>query len=268
VNEYVLGNKELGELKRLAFQHEVWRAETDLLLERTAIGAGSRVIDLGCGPGFLALDLARRVGAQGKVLALDSSEVFVAHLRRQAEELELDNIEVLQADVLQCSLPAAESDVVVCRWLLMFLPDPESVVRKALRALRTGGMLAVMDYSPFLDISLSPRVESFDRVYRAVARLIEKFGGDPNVGGRVPGMMRAAGFVGIDCQPVSRSDVPGSPLWEWIQQTGTNHGNLVEHGLLSAAELADYHAAMEHAEASGGVLFTAPTVQTIVGRKP
>ncbi len=266
MNEYVLRDREARELQRLEFQHNVWKKETDALLDRAGVGDGCHVIDLGCGPGFLTIDLARRVGPDGNVTAIDSSELFVTHLQRQALTLGLHNIEALKADVLDCPLP--EADAIVCRWLLMFLPDPEYVVRTAWKVLRPGGVLAVMDYHPFLDISLSPRILAFDRVYRAVVRLIETFGGDPNVGGRVPGMMRDAGFVDVDCQPITRTDIPGSPLWEWIVRTGENHVNLVEHGLLSAGELAEYHAAMKHAEASEGVLFSSPTVQAIVGRKP
>ena len=82
------------------------------------------------------------------------------------------------------------------------------------------------------------------------------------------GRSSSTATVEIDCEPIRRSDIPGSPLWEWIQQTGRNHGNLVEHGLLSAEELAEYHAAMKRAEEVDGVRFAAPTVQTIVGRKP
>ena len=82
---YVLGTHG-EELERLRFQHELWRPLAEAAWERADLRAGERVLDLGAGPGFAAMDLARRVGPQGQVLALEHSPAYVTAGRRLAAE--------------------------------------------------------------------------------------------------------------------------------------------------------------------------------------
>src|SRR5262247_4321582 len=81
--EYVLGTDD-GELQRLGFQHRVWSAPAFALWERAGVHAGASVLDVGCGPGYGSMDLARLVGEHGRVLGVDLSERFLEHLRAEA----------------------------------------------------------------------------------------------------------------------------------------------------------------------------------------
>jgi SAM-dependent methyltransferase len=199
------------------------------------------------------------VAGRGRVRAIAAIEVTswgIAH------------VEVVRGDLLGWEAPAGRYDAAVCRWVLMFLPDPAAVIRRAFTALRPGGALGVLEYFPFLDIALEPGDEIFDRIYRAVARLIRDAGGDPDVGSRVPAMLQEAGFTAVEARAIRRSDAPASPLWEWIVDTGENHRNLVENGLITADDLARYYALLEDRERREMGRFIAPTVQSIVARKP
>ena len=69
---YLLGT-DAAEGRRLEAQHRVWASDTGDLWDRARFEPGTRLLDLGCGPGFAAIDLARRVGAGGGVLAVDES---------------------------------------------------------------------------------------------------------------------------------------------------------------------------------------------------
>ena len=64
----------------------VWRAEQLRLLEPAGIAPGHRVVDLGCGPGFLSLAVAEIVGASGAVHGVDINARFVADATRRAHE--------------------------------------------------------------------------------------------------------------------------------------------------------------------------------------
>ena len=75
--DYILGTHR-DELERLRFQHELWRPICQAAWDRAGFAAGQRVLDLGAGPGFAALDLARLVGPRGRVLALERSGDYVA----------------------------------------------------------------------------------------------------------------------------------------------------------------------------------------------
>jgi ubiquinone/menaquinone biosynthesis C-methylase UbiE len=74
--DYVLGTND-EEIGRLGLQHRVWR---DIVLDcwrRARITSGSRVLDVGAGPGYATLDLAEIVGPTGQVVAIERSNRFV-----------------------------------------------------------------------------------------------------------------------------------------------------------------------------------------------
>ena len=62
-----------------------WRPRMAPLLEPAGIAAGERVVDFGCGPGMLSLELAKRVGAGGRVHAVDLNPEFLARTERNAQ---------------------------------------------------------------------------------------------------------------------------------------------------------------------------------------
>ncbi len=100
-----------------------------------------RVLDLGAGPGALALAAAR---AGCRVTAVEPSAAAVAHLRRQAAREGLD-VTVEERRVRAGAFPEGSFDAVVAVGLLMFLGREEAyaVLRRMQEAVRPGGLLAV-----------------------------------------------------------------------------------------------------------------------------
>ena len=58
-------------MERLGDQHRVWAEDNRRLLTRAGFGDGATLLELGCGPGYTTLDLARVVGPSGRVIAVD-----------------------------------------------------------------------------------------------------------------------------------------------------------------------------------------------------
>jgi len=72
--KYILGTED-DELTRLERQHEVWKKETQTLYSAAEFSEGQTLLDLECGPGFTTLDLQKRVGETGQVIAVDTVAV-------------------------------------------------------------------------------------------------------------------------------------------------------------------------------------------------
>jgi SAM-dependent methyltransferase len=72
--EYVLGTHD-DEVSRLALQHRVWRPRALDAWRRAGFMVGQTLLDLGCGPGHAAADLAEIVGPSGRVVAIDQSRL-------------------------------------------------------------------------------------------------------------------------------------------------------------------------------------------------
>ena len=75
--DYVLGTHD-KELARLGLQHRVWRPVVLDCWQRAGITVGKRVLDIGSGPGYAAVDLAKIVGQTGEVVAIERSKTSPA----------------------------------------------------------------------------------------------------------------------------------------------------------------------------------------------
>ena len=194
--EYVLGTGD-DELARLGLQNRLWSDTVVGTWRRARIAPGERALDVGCGPGFAAFDLAHLVTPAGAVVGVDESEAFVGHANEQARRRGLPQVRARVGDVQRLEeVLAGEApfDFAYARWVLCFVSDPEAVVRGVAAALRPGGRLVVHDYFNYGSMTTAPRCESHDRAVAATMRSWRARGGDPDVGQRLPALLRAHGL--------------------------------------------------------------------------
>lgn len=124
------------------------RSATDAMLDMAGVVAGATVLDVAAGAGDQTLDIARRVGASGRVLATDLSPAILELARVNARQAALDNVATLVADAEELAVEPGCFDCAVCRLGLMLLPDPARAVRAMFQALRPGGSACVMVFGP------------------------------------------------------------------------------------------------------------------------
>ena len=166
------------------------------LLRRARIRAGMACLDMGCGAGHVALALARRVGASGRVLGIDLDPVNVASARRKAERRQLHHAAFHQADIYRFSEESA-FDRIYVRFLLTHLPDRERAVGVLARALRPGGILIVED-TDFVGSFSYPRCCAFERYVELYREVVRRRGGDPEVGPKLRALFAGAGLEPTD----------------------------------------------------------------------
>lgn len=266
---YLLGTA-IPELRRLQLQDELWRESTESLWDRADFRSGQQLLELGCGPGFSSLALARRVGTEGKVFAWDRSAAFLQHLESRAEQQGLTWIQTHQADIsadLDPSL-AGMFDGVFSRWLLCWMERPEIAIRVAFRALRPGGKLVLFDYFHYHSIDLLPHDPAFRRGIDAVEAAWCASGGNPNLGEVLPQLVRDHGFRILDQRLCKRSATPKDPLWQWPTTFFPAFmAQLVTDGFLDSTEAEAFLAAFRHSEQHPQGLFHAPPMIELVAEK-
>ena len=113
---YLLGT-DTEEGRRLETQHRLWAEETHDLWDRAGFGKGAHLLDLGCGPGFAALELADRVGTEGRVLAVDESRRFIAPLVREAGRRGIEQLTARVERAQELQLEPASLDDAYCKRL-------------------------------------------------------------------------------------------------------------------------------------------------------
>ena len=125
------------------------------LLQRWLPGShlGQKSLDIGCGPGFLAIELAK-LGFEST--GIDSCAPMLINARKNALGL---NVEFLQADAAAASFPHESFDVIASRNVVWNLPDPESAYRQWHRWLKPNGKLIIFDESIAKELPMS----RFDR---------------------------------------------------------------------------------------------------------
>ncbi|WP_193607756.1 methyltransferase domain-containing protein [Nocardioides lijunqiniae] len=145
----------------------------------------SLVLDVGCGPGSITLDLARLAHA-GSVVGIDRSETVIAEARAAAEQAGVGNVELAVGDVYALDHEAAAFDVVHAHQVLQHLSDPVAALREMGRVCRPGGLVAVRDsdYSAFTWHPAVPELSEWLDLYRDVARGNDA---EPDAGRRLKG---------------------------------------------------------------------------------
>ncbi len=127
--DYPLGYSE-QEARRLADQAALLEDLTEDVLRRAGLLHGMRVLDVGCGVGDVSLLAARLVGADGNVLGVDKASSSVETARRRVASLGVTNARFEEADLATFETNQ-EFDAVVGRLVLLYLPDPAIVLRRA-----------------------------------------------------------------------------------------------------------------------------------------
>ncbi|WP_202125047.1 class I SAM-dependent methyltransferase [Actinomadura physcomitrii] len=177
-----------------------------VLLDAAAIGAHDRVLDLGCGSGYITRRAARRAPL-GRALGVDLSAPMLARARSLTERDGVPNAEFEQGDAQVHPFPDAAFDAAVSRFGVMFFADPVAAFGNVRRALRDGGRLA------FLAMA-SPAGTDLGTVFAAIGPRPAAVTGhagpmsmsDPD---RVRAILDAAGFRDVSCRTVHAEQVWG-----------------------------------------------------------
>lgn len=172
-----------------------WRtAENSAGYLLPALRPGLDLLDIGCGPGTITVDLARRV-APGRVVGVDRASEVVAQAKAYASRQGV-SIDWHVGDAYALPFPDASFDVVHAHQLLQHLSDPVRALAEMRRGLRPGGVLAARDsdYASFAWAPADPRLTRWLEVYRAVAR---RNGAEPDAGRFLKGWALDAGFANV-----------------------------------------------------------------------
>jgi SAM-dependent methyltransferase len=111
----------------------------DAILEAVTFHPGDRVLDVACGTGSLALEMAEKVGADGHVVGIDLSGRMIEMARAGSDEATRPNVEFLRMDGEALDFPDKHFDVAVCALGLMYMPDPHRALAEMSRVTKRGG---------------------------------------------------------------------------------------------------------------------------------
>jgi SAM-dependent methyltransferase len=265
--DYILGTND-EELERLGLQHRVWRSVVLNCWQNAGITVGSKVIDIGAGPGYATIDLAGIVGPQGSVTAVERSTRYVAALRARCDQHQVDNVDIHELDLMANELPVTGRDFSWCRWVASFVSDRTLLVRKIAAALRPGGRAIFHEYGHYRTWRLSPRLPLLEEFVELIMQSWRETGGEPDVALELPSLLEKSGFSIRSVTPQIFCVRPGDFMWQWpaaFIQSGP--ARLQELGKIDQAFVDKLRAGVDEAARNENSFFVTPLVLEIVAEK-
>jgi SAM-dependent methyltransferase len=240
-----------------------WRtAENSAAYLLGHLAPGLDLLDVGCGPGTLTVDLAARV-APGRVVGVDTEAAVVAEAADHAAAAGAGNVAVLAGDFRDPGLDLAPGsfDVVHAHQVLHHLRDPVGALAAMAALARPEGIVAARE-SDYASMTWAPRSEAIDRwseMYHAVTR---QNGAQADAGRYLLGWAHDAGLTDVTYTTSTWTfATPEDRAWwaaMWAERTA--HTNLadqaVDYGIATRDELAEVAAGWQEWAAAPDAVFT------------
>jgi Methyltransferase domain len=210
--------------------------------------------------------LARRVGPRGRVVGVERDPVKLAAARAETEGAGLGNVDYREGDVTTWSEPDTY-DVVYGRFIISHLQDRQGFTVRLREALRTGGTLILEDID-FTGAFCHPPNAAFTRYCELYLKVIDRRGGDANVGPRLYQLCLGAGLREVQVQAVQPMHCGTCEEKSISLSTMVNIADAVlAEGLASAAEVAETIAGLTAFTEDPESIIGCPRVFQVRGRK-
>jgi SAM-dependent methyltransferase len=262
--EYVLGTHD-EEISRLALQHRVWRPRATAAWRRAGFTVGQTILDIGCGPGYAALDLAEIVGASGRIIAVDKSRRFLDALEAARIHRGIENISIHELDLDDGALPGVQADGAWSRWVFAFVKNPRGLLERVGSRLRKGGVFVAHEYFDYAAWRMSPPCRELEEFVRITMESWRANGGEPDIGLDLPVWLGELGFEVRTLRPIIEIVPATNFVWQWPKAYIRNGlERLVELGYLTPERAATMREKIAAREAEPHTHMITPAVVEII----
>ncbi|MCH9660972.1 MAG: methyltransferase domain-containing protein [Bacteroidetes bacterium] len=265
-NAYILGT-DAEELHRLGVQHQVWAEEAQKGWNLAQFKAGDTLLDLGSGPGFCTKELAYIAGQEGKVIGVDLSANYIAHLNHIKELYHL-NIEPILADFNEMKLQPNSLDGMYCRWAMAWLPNPDEILKNVYDALKPGATMVLHEYFEWTTHQVVPRKEHLSKAIAAAMQSFNNAPGQINIGRELPLMLTEMGMKIKGIRLMPKLATPKDVVWQWPKTFYYSYfPRLAEMGLLTFEEVQQAFADLEALEKVEAAIICCPIMVEVIAEK-
>jgi ubiquinone/menaquinone biosynthesis C-methylase UbiE len=233
---YALGYTD-AEQERLVRQAAKIAPIAERLLREAGIEPGFRVLDLGSGLGDVSMLVARLVGPSGEVIGIERDARSIARAKARVAAAGLRNVNFLNSDVNNISADEP-FDAAVGRFILMYLPDPVSVLRSVVHLVRPGGVVAFQEPSWTAMFAVGAGLPLWSRVRHLIHEILLRSGANPEMGLALYRVFQEAGLPA----PKMHLEMPLGSDADFIRLTSDllcSLRPLAEHHKVSLKELGD-----------------------------
>lgn len=250
---------------RLEILSRVMQPYTQNFFQRLGIIEGMHCLDIGCGGGDVTFELANLVGEKGRVVGLELDETIVQLTQQDCQQLGLTNIQFLVADALSLD-EENKYDLAYTRFLLTHLSEPQRVIELMKIALKPGSWIAIEDLE-FSGHFCYPKCLAFDKYIELYQQVVQNKGGDPEIGLKLPGMLKKIGFKEVYFNLVQPTFMEGEG--KSIAQITMEkiRSAVLEQGLSSPNEIDTIISELKEFAQNSESIISLPRIFQVCGRK-
>ena len=265
---YALGSTD-SEHERLIRQAARLAPYTERFFREAGISTGQRVLDLGSGVGDVAMLAARLVGPSGEVVGVERDTRSIARAKARVAEAGLHNVSFIQSDVSQVA-SNRPFDAVVGRFILMWLPDPASVLRQLSLLVRPGGVVAFQEPSWAPVFAITTHLALWSVAASLMCETMRRSGANPEMGLALYRIFQEAGLPA----PAMQMELPlgdDPDFIRWMYDVMCSLRPQIQRLNLSLEKLGDFDTLLERLQAEVAASNGVTSWMAVVGawcRKP
>ncbi len=159
------------------------------------LSSGTTVLDVGCGPGTITIDIAARV-SPAKVVGMDASDEVIEKATELAAERDIDNVEFVVGNAYELDYEDESFDVVHAHQVLQHVSDPVGLLREMRRVRTLDGVVAARDVD-YGACFWHPASEGLDRWLELLRAVYQSNDTEPDAGRRMKSWAMDAGFADV-----------------------------------------------------------------------
>lgn len=190
IDDYLDSQAEIDRLKnqaRIGFQMEL------PILQNFGIKDNMKILDAGCGPGFISQQLAS-FAMNGKVLGFDNSKTLIEIAKREAEKEQIPNVGFQITDIYNPQLQENEIDFAYSRFVFQHLRKPIEALTKIKDYLKTGGKFTITDIDDAW-LCVYPQPKGYNLIFKTGLEFQKSEGGDRLIGRKLYNYFLEAGYI-------------------------------------------------------------------------
>jgi arsenite methyltransferase len=225
-------------------------AQRARVLDALGLQPGERVVDLGCGPGLLALQMAERVGPGGEIQCIDASESMVALARHRCAAMNWVHLRV--GDVAALPYASHSFDAAVCTQVYEYLPELDRALEQLYRVLEPGGRAVIVDTDWESCVWHSSDAARMRRLLEAWDRHCPQ----PRLPRTLAAQLRAVGFESVRVDAITLINDLYHPDTYSFSMISVIAGYAAKHGLVPEKEVEAWAADLEALGQRGDYFFS------------
>ena len=193
-------------------------------LNKLSVKRGEKILDVGCGVGFLSYEIALQTGDYGRVKGIDQNSDMIRHANKRCENLR--NTEFSEANANDLPFPEESFDAACCTQVLLYVKDVAQVISGIKRVLKPAGRIIVVE-TDWRGVVLN---SDYDSITRKIFSAWDATVSSPNLPVRLGPLLLNNGFCNIDVEPIPILNTEYTPsqfshgMMNWITRNALKNG--------------------------------------------